>query len=79
MKTSLNIENMHCAHCVSTINKALLKINGVYGVEANVADQILSIDHTENVSLEAITLQLNELGYPQKKADADKTGTSFYK
>ncbi len=67
MKTKFNVENMQCASCVSTINKNLLKINGVYGVEANVAEQSIQIDHTEEVNMGKINDQLNELGYPQKK------------
>jgi len=71
MKASVTVENMQCAHCVSTINNALLKINGVYGVEANIAEQSIQIDHTEQVSLNEITSKLNELGYPQKERRED--------
>lgn len=71
MKTNLHVENMQCAHCVSTINKALLKINGIYGVEANVANHSIQIEHSEEVSLTEIAYRLTELGYPESSKEED--------
>jgi len=71
MKTSLLVNNLQCSHCVSTINKALLKINGVYGIEADIANQRLVIDHTEDVSLQQVSSTLTELGYTNKINELD--------
>ncbi|MDR3706321.1 MAG: methyltransferase domain-containing protein [Paludibacteraceae bacterium] len=64
MKTTLNVENMQCAHCVNTINNTLLKINGVYGIEANIAAKQLVMDHTPEVDLNRVNAKLKEMGYP---------------
>ena len=66
MKTSLSVNNMQCGHCVATINKELLKVNGVFGVEANIAEQTLSIDHTDDVDVAAVKTVISTLGYAPK-------------
>lgn len=71
MKTNLLVNNLQCAHCVSTINKELRKINGVYGIEADIANQRLVIDHTEDVSLQQVSSTLTELGYTNKINELD--------
>lgn len=63
MRTKLNVENMQCAHCVSTINTALVKINGVYGVEANIAEKTIDLDHTPDVNIDIVSKTLKDLGY----------------
>ena len=71
MKTSLSVSNMQCGHCVSKINKELLKVNGVFGVEANIAEQTLSIDHTDDVDVTAVKAVISTLGYtPKVSTDA---------
>ncbi|MBN1462649.1 MAG: methyltransferase domain-containing protein [Paludibacteraceae bacterium] len=71
MKTNLLVNNLQCTHCVSTINKELRKINGVYGIEADIANQRLVIDHTEDVSLQQVSSTLTELGYPNSISKLD--------
>ena len=63
MKTSLVVSNMQCGHCVATINKELRKVNGVFGVEANIATQTLEIDHTEEVDVGKMKAVIASLGY----------------
>ena len=70
MKTKLNVENMQCGHCVSTINNNLLKINGVFGVEANIAEKSIMVDHTPDVSFEQVKTTLEDLGYSAADIDA---------
>ena len=69
MKTNLSVQNLQCTRCVSSINNALLKINGVYGVEVNIANQRVLVDHTENVSLDSLSKELDKLGYPVATQD----------
>lgn len=54
---------MQCGHCVATINKELRKVNGVFGVEANIATQTLDIDYTEDVDVGKIKAVIVSLGY----------------
>ena len=60
---------MQCAHCVSTINSNLLKINGVFGVEANIAEKNIVVDHTPDVSFSEVKSILEELGYSASDID----------
>lgn len=69
MKTKLYVENMQCGHCVSTINSALIQINGIFGVEANIAAKEIEIDHTSDINLSQVKERLSSLGYPTQIDD----------
>lgn len=58
---------MQCSHCVNTINSTLLKINGIYGVEANIANKQLVLDHTPEVDISEVNSELNGIGYPSTR------------
>lgn len=64
MKTAINIENLKCGGCASTIKKGLLNIEGVQQVDIDVENSIVSIESINN-NLEAIKAKLSKLGYPE--------------
>lgn len=64
MKTAINIENLKCGGCASTIKKGLLNIEGIQQVEVNVENSVVSIEMEHN-NLDEIKLQLSNMGYPE--------------
>lgn len=64
MQTIINIENLKCGGCASTIKKELLAINGVEEVQIDVDTATVSVK-SEPQFLETIKEQLSKLGYPE--------------
>ena len=64
MKLEIQIENLKCGGCASTIKKAILAIEGVSEIEIDIEKSIVLII-SENDSAEQIKLKLSKLGYPE--------------
>ncbi|KES14945.1 Cation transport ATPase, partial [Gilliamella apicola SCGC AB-598-I20] len=57
MKTveySFFVEEMSCASCVSRVEKALKKIDGVINVSVNLATEKATVEANTNVQLETL-------------------------
>jgi P-type Cu+ transporter len=62
--TTYKIKGIHCASCVSIIEKTLNKVEGINSIEVNYATESAKIDFDENkISLENISKILEPLGY----------------
>ena len=64
MKTEIQVENLKCGGCASTIKKAILAIEGASEIEIDIEKSIVLIT-SENVNVEEIKLKLSKLGYPE--------------
>ena len=64
MTTAIQIENLKCGGCATTIKKGLLSLNAVKEVTVDVENLIVSII-SENDDLETIKEKLAKLGYPE--------------
>ena len=64
MPTAIQIENLKCGGCATTIKKGLLSLNAVKKVTVDVENSIVSII-SENDDLETIKEKLAKLGYPE--------------
>lgn len=64
MTTNIQIENLKCGGCASTIKKGISAINGVNDVAVDVENSIVTID-SENANLVEIKEKLSKLGYPE--------------
>jgi copper chaperone len=64
MTTAIQIENLKCGGCATTIKKGLLSLNAVKEVTVDVENSIVSII-SENDDLETIKEKLAKLGYPE--------------
>ena len=63
---TLNVENMKCGGCVSSVEQALL---GVAGVESATVDlENASAVVTGNASIEALTKASSDAGFPATSA-----------
>lgn len=59
MKTIIKVENIRCSGCFRSIGKEIGIIAGVYGVNVDIANKTISVDHTEEVSKDELTKKLN--------------------
>ena len=64
MTAAIQIENLKCGGCATTIKKGLLSLNAVKEVTVDVENSIVSII-LENDDLETIKEKLAKLGYPE--------------
>jgi len=64
MQTTYHVENIKCGGCASTIEKALLKIEGVTAVVVDPATQKVVVKYDDNHNEPLVTRRLSELGYP---------------
>jgi copper chaperone len=64
MKAEIQIENLKCGGCASTIKKAILAIEGVSEIEIDMEKSMVSV-RLENDNLEEIKIKLSKLGYPE--------------
>jgi copper chaperone len=64
MTAAIQIENLKCGGCATTIKKGLLSLNAVKEVTVDVENSIVSII-SENDDLETIKEKIAKLGYPE--------------
>lgn len=64
MKQTIEIENLKCGGCASTIKKGLSGLDGVEDVQIDVETSIVSFS-SKNENLEAVKEKLSKLGYPE--------------
>ena len=67
MKTSISVESISCSHCCNFIHKELGVLQGVFGVNVDIAKGEVTVEHTEEVKREELVAKLTELGYSEKK------------
>ena len=64
MKAEIQVENLKCGGCASTIKKAILAMKDVSEIEIDINKSIVLIT-SENDNEEEIKLKLSKLGYPE--------------
>jgi copper chaperone len=63
-QTILNVEGMSCNHCVKAVTDALTALEGVSGVDVDLAGKKVTVDYEEDkVSLESMRDAIEEEGY----------------
>ncbi len=65
MKTTIQIQNLKCGGCVSTIKNRISDLNGVHSVEVNLERSTVFIEHEEQLKDQEIKKVLQKLGYPE--------------
>lgn len=57
------VPDVSCQHCVNAITKEVSALAGVQRVEVSINDKTVLVDHTDQVSTDAIVAAINEAGY----------------
>ena len=66
-ETTLRVEGMTCASCVSRVEKALLKVPGVSGATVNLATEKASIRALSTVPVATLKAAIEKAGYTAKE------------
>lgn len=64
MKTEIKVQNIQCAGCSRAIGHEIGVIQGVYGINVDIASKMISVDHTEEITRKDIEEKLKSIGYP---------------
>ena len=69
MKTSIQIQNLKCHGCATSIRNALTKIGGLKLEDINMDDSTIHFEMEDSRSMESVKKVLSNLGYPEMGAD----------
>ena len=74
-KETLQIEGMHCASCVNTVDKFLQQLEGVEEVSVNLATETAQVSYTGNITTEEFAKAIEQSGYKlvQEETGSGKT------
>lgn len=64
MKTSLEIQNLKCGGCASTIINRLSHLASIHNIKIDNDQNIISFSHESKSNLEEVKALLLKLGYP---------------
>ena len=64
MKTSVEIQNLKCNGCASTINNKLSTIENINTISVDVENSSVSFEYDTEDTLETVKKELHKLGYP---------------
>lgn len=63
MRTEINVEQIACASCAGSIGRQIGIVPGVYGINLDLANRVVVVDHTEDTDLELLKEKLKAIGY----------------
>ncbi|MDZ7715176.1 MAG: heavy metal translocating P-type ATPase [Balneolaceae bacterium] len=72
---TLKIEGMHCASCVSSVDKFLQQLDGVQEVSVNLATETAQVSYTGNITTKEFAKAIEQSGYKLVEEESD-TGQS---
>ena len=73
-KETLQIEGMHCASCVSSVEGALGKVPGVKGASVNLATETASVEYDpDQADFDDFQKAVDDVGYGVRDTSATKT------
>ena len=61
--TVLNVPEVHCGHCVSSIEGALKPMDGVNDATVSLEETNVTVDHDDTVDVAQLTAAIEEQGY----------------
>lgn len=65
MKTTINVDNIRCGGCSNSIQKSLKTLTGVFSVDVDISNGIITIEHADELKREELTAKLLSIGYPE--------------
>jgi Cu+-exporting ATPase len=68
---TLKIEGMHCASCVSSVQKSLESLNGVTEANVNLATESAKVTYTNGLTLDDFERSIEQVGYELLKEESE--------
>lgn len=63
MKTTLKVEDMHCAGCAGSVDRGLRRLTGITDVRVELAAKMVSVEHDPAVKPPQLIEHLNGAGF----------------
>jgi copper chaperone CopZ len=72
----IEVENLKCGGCETTLHNALIKLNGIHDVKIDIDNSMVSLEYVGNKEAKEKTIEkkLAQIGYPKRG-----TGNNFQK
>jgi Cu+-exporting ATPase len=67
---TLNVEGMHCASCVNTVEGWLLRLDGVQEANVNLATETVKVTYTGNLTIDDFAKAVENAGYKLRREDS---------
>lgn len=61
--TTISVPEVHCGHCVSSIEGALSPIDGVRSATVSLEDTAVTVEHDETVTRDRLVEEIEAQGY----------------
>jgi copper chaperone len=69
-KTTLSVPEIHCDHCRAAIEGALSPIDGVEGVDVDLENRVVRVEHDDELALGSVVEAIEDQGYDVPGRDA---------
>lgn len=60
----LKVDNLSCEVCLTVIGSELQGLQGTFGLEADLTNQVIFVDHRRDLSGDKVAEKITEAGYP---------------
>ncbi len=59
------VPDISCQHCVNAITKEVSALSGVEQVQVDLAEKLVTVAHSDQITTESIVAAINEAGYDE--------------
>lgn len=70
MTRVLSVPDMSCGHCKTTVERALLTVEGVERASVDLETKTVSVEHADSISVDSLRVAVAEAGYSVAKVSA---------
>lgn len=68
--TTLSVPEIHCDHCRAAIEGALSPIDGVEGIDVDLEQRVVRLEHDDELELGKVVEAIEDQGYDVPNRDA---------
>ncbi|GAA4853796.1 copper chaperone CopZ [Actinomycetospora corticicola] len=68
--TTLSVPEIHCDHCRAAIEGALSPIDGVEGIDVDLENRVVHVEHDDELQLGSVVEAIEDQGYDVPNRDA---------
>lgn len=61
--TVISVPEVHCGHCVASIEGALQPLGGVTSATVSLEDTNVTVEHDDTITRDALVTEIEEQGY----------------